>query len=77
MPRSAASAAKNREYMRRRRRIKAGIEVAAPLAPVGAGKWRDPEWQCLRCTDPHAPGSDLCWDHQRTMAELAEERKEE
>jgi hypothetical protein len=32
-------------------------------------------WQCQRCTEPHAPGSDLCHDHERTMTKFNDERR--
>lgn len=37
--------------------------------------WKDKPHECLRCPEPHAPGSKLCHDHLRLIAELAEERR--
>jgi hypothetical protein len=66
----------DRERARLRYRRLNGKPLDAPVRETGAGRWKDPPHECLRCSEPHAPGSELCWDHQRIMAELAKEEGE-
>lgn len=65
-----------RERARARYRRANGIPLDAPIT-TGAGRWRDTSWQCTRCREPHAPGSDLCADHLQIMAELGLGENEE
>jgi len=64
-----------------RYRTERGLPIEEGLAAramatggMGANRWRDPPHQCRRCTEPHAPGSELCSDHLQILAELADDR---